>query len=715
MKKMFSMMTRWIFLLALLAFGSNAAAVTKDVPLESLKPGKTQRQTALIVNRVLGKYHYKKVSLDDDLSERIFDKYLDSLDPNKSFFTRGDILEFEKYRHKLDDAIAHGWLDPAYEIFRRFRQRVDQQVAWALTLLEKNDFDFTRPERYRFDREEADWAEDEEALKALWRKRVKNDILSLRLAGKPEEKIRETLRKRYENLRRRIHQLDADDVFQTFLNAYTLSIEPHTAYMSPARSENFDISMRLSLQGIGAVLTTKDEYTKIQKIIPGGPADKSGQLKPGDLIVGVAQGNKGEMEDVIGWPLQDVVEKIRGPKGTVVRLSILPKSAGPDGATREVAIVRDKIKLEDQAAKSQIIEVDGLRFGVIELPAFYRDFRGQAAGNKDFRSTTRDVRKLIAKFKEEKVDGIIMDLRNNGGGSLTEAVELTGLFIPYGPVVQVKDSHGRLEVEQDTDPELVYDGPLAVLVNRNSASASEIFAAAIQDYGRGLVVGEPTYGKGTVQTLVDLNQFSRRSDDLGRLRLTIAQFFRIQGGSTQNKGVIPDLVFPTAPKDDEHGERSLDNALPWTRIEPVDHHLLGKVDVAALEARHRARIAQDPGFEYLVGQAEAFRRMADRKEVSLVEAERKKEWDERERAALERRNKLRAARGLPPLEKLEEDDEEENADKEEEDDPEGIDRIMLEETAHILADYIRLKEPVARAAGLDTAFPRFHSVQIGED
>ena len=692
----FKTMQRWILAFAMLVFSAGLLAVVKEVPEEQLKPTKEHRQTALIVNQVLQRYHYRKPKLNDELSSRIFDKYIESLDPNKSFFTRGDIQSFEKYRYKLDEAIAHGWLEPAYEIFRRFRQRVDQQVAWALELLQKNDFDFTRKESYRFDREDAPWADDEAALRELWRKRVKNDILNLRLAGKDEKKIRETLEKRYKTLRRRVHQLDADEVFQTFLNAYTLSIEPHTAYMSPERSENFDISMRLSLQGIGAVLSSKDEYTEVQKVVPGGPADKGGQLKPGDRIIGVAQGRTGEMEDVVGWPLQDVVEKIRGPKGTVVRLNVLPKSSGAHGAAREITIVRDQIKLEDQAAKSKIIEVDGMRFGVIELPAFYRDFRGQAAGQKDFRSTTRDVRKLIAELQKQKVDGIIMDLRNNGGGSLTEAIELTGLFIPHGPVVQVKDSQGRVEVERDTDPEEVYTGPLAVLVNRNSASASEIFAAAIQDYGRGLIIGEPTFGKGTVQTLVELGQFSRDKEDLGRLRLTIAQFFRVQGGSTQNRGVVPDIVFPTASGSEEHGERALDHALPWTRIDAVDHEKLGRVEVALLQGRHEKRIRKDPGFQFLQDQNQALNEINDQKEVSLVEKERRKEWEAREKRALERRNRLRAARGLEPLKTLEEDEDSFHDDEEE--DPEGIHRIWQEEAAHILADYIRQQAPVTAQA-----------------
>ncbi len=686
---------QWISIFCLLAASTAALAIAKEVSPDALIPDNVQRQTALIVNRVLEKYHYRKVVLDDALSGRILDRYLESLDPNKSFFTQQDIKAFGKYRNKLDDAIASGKLEPAFDIFRKFRQRVDQRVEVALSLLKKDAFDFTRDETYRFDREEAPWAKDEAEINDQWRKRVKNDILGLRLAGKEDKKVKETLEKRYKTLRRRVHQLDADSVFQTFINAYTLSIEPHTAYMSPERSENFDISMRLSLQGIGAVLRSDDEYTTVQKVVPGGPADKSGQLHAGDRIVGVAQGQDGEMEDIVGWPLQDVVEKIRGKKGTIVKLNVLPKAAGVDAPTKMVSIQRDKIKLEDQAAKSSIIEADGMRFGVIDVPAFYRDFRGQAAGNKDFRSTTRDVRKLITDLQKEKVDGIIVDLRNNGGGSLTEATELTGLFIPFGPVVQVKDSQGHIDVERDTDPEEVYAGPLAVLVNRNSASASEIFAAAIQDYGRGLIIGEPTFGKGTVQSLVDLSQFARGKDDLGRLRLTIAQFFRVQGGSTQHKGVVPDLLFPTAEGSGKHGERSLDNALPWASIKPAEFRQLGKPELSMLQRKHEQRVEHDSAFRFLIEQNQELNKLQEKNEVSLLESARKEEWEQREQRALERRNKLRALRGLAPLAKLDDEDE---ADADQEDDPEGINRIMQEESAKILADYIRQKQPITAQA-----------------
>lgn len=684
----------WISALSLLVFSTAVFAIAKDVSPDALVPDKVQRQTALIVNKVLERYHYRKVVLDDVLSEKILERYLESLDPNKSFFTQQDIKGFEKYKHKLDNAISSGRLESAFDIFRQFRARVDQRVELALALLEKNAFDFTRDETYRFDRENFPWTRDEAEIKDQWRKRVKNDILGLRLAGKDEKKIRETLEKRYKTLRRRIHQLDADGIFQTFINAYTLSVEPHTAYMSPERSENFDISMRLSLQGIGAVLSGEDEYIKVQKVVPGGPADKNGQLHAGDRIVGVAQGKDGEMEDVVGWPLQDVVEKIRGKKDTIVRLNVLAKTAGADAPAKVISILRDKIKLEDQAAKSSIIETGGMRFGVIDVPAFYRDFRGQASGNKNFRSTTRDVRKLIADLQQEKVDGIIVDLRNNGGGSLTEATELTGLFIPFGPIVQVKDSQGNIDVERDTDPEEVYSDPLAVLVNRNSASASEIFAAAIQDYGRGLVVGEPTFGKGTVQSLVDLSQFARGKDDLGRLRLTIAQFFRVDGGSTQHKGVVPDLLFPTAEGSGKHGERSLDNALPWATIKPAEYRQLGILANAMLQRKHEQRVGQDPAFSFLTEQNQEINRLQEKSEVSLLESARNKEWEEREHRALERRNKLRTLRGLKPLASLDDDEE----DTDQEDDPEGINRIMQEEAAKILADFIRQKRPVTAQA-----------------
>ena len=468
--------------------------------------------------------------------------------------------------------------------------------------------------------------------------------------------------------------------------------------MSPRSSENFDIGMRLSLQGIGAVLRGKDEYTEVVKTVIGGPAARSGKIKSGDRIVGVAQGEKGEMLDVIGWRLDDVVDKIRGPKGSTVRLQVLPK--GEDsGRTKELALVRDQIKLEDSAAKSDVIEVDNLKLGVIEIPGFYRDFNGAASGTDDFRSTTRDVRELLTKLEAEKVNGIIIDLRQNGGGSLTEATELTGLFIDKGPVVQVKDSNGNVELERDQDPGSAYRGPLMVLVDRNSASASEIFAGAMQDYQRALIVGEPTFGKGTVQTLVDLQRYLRTEKDLGRLRLTMAQFFRVQGDSTQHRGVVPDVVFPTSFGAKEHGERALEHALPWASIEPAIRPRPTIFPIEKLRAMSERRIQHDPGFAFLIDQEKRIAELRDLKVLSLKESVRQAELDQREEEQLESLNRLRAHRGLGALESLDEQEELADQDK----DPEGIKKIMLEEAARVMSDWI-VNQPVIAASESQALF-----------
>jgi carboxyl-terminal processing protease len=646
--------------------------------------------TAVVITKVMERYHYKKVPLDDQLSSSILDRYLETLDPNRSFFTAGDIQRFSTYRDQFDDQLRSGHIDASFDIFRTYRERVDQRVAKALALLEAG-FDFDKDETYRFDREEVPWAESEAALDELWRQRVKNDFLSLRLAGKEDAEIRETLRKRYEGLQRRISQFDAQDVFQSFINAYTMSLEPHTSYMSPSSSENFDISMRLSLEGIGAVLRLDNEYTVVQKTISGGPAELSGQVGAGDKIVGVAQGLDGPMEDVIGWRLQDVVEKIRGPKGSVVRLELIPKRAAGGDRRKVVSLVRNQIRLEEQAASSQVIQglpgMEGVKIGIILVPAFYRDFRGESRGDKDFRSTTRDVRKLLMDLAEQGVDGVVIDLRGNGGGSLSEATELTGLFIDQGPVVQVKDSFGKIEVERDPDPELAYDGPLAVLVDRNSASASEIFAGAIQDYKRGIVIGEPTFGKGTVQTLVDLNRFVPGSDaDLGRLRLTMAQFFRINGGSTQHRGVVPDILFPTAKHASRHGERSLDNALPWARISPALYAPKGVGVYARLREISEQRVGTDLGFAMLSEQQRLLQEMEDINTVSLNEKKRRAESDQRDKLYKEQRKRFLLSQGVTPRD----EDAEKDVEADEVEDK-LIKRIQLDEAARVLADYISME------------------------
>ena len=676
-------------LLTLVGSASLQANV-KEVSLTELVPTQEHRQAALIAIRVIDKYHYKKHRLDNEFSRGILERYIESLDPGKTFFLARDISDFNIYQDQLDDALKQARLEPAFNIFRVFRKRVDERVGYVLKLLEA-DLDFSIDEEYVFDREDQPWAKDRKALNDVWRKRVKNDILNLRLRKKSEEKIVETLTKRYENIRRRTHQLSANDVFQTFLNAYTLQLEPHTSYMSPSLSENFDISMRLSLEGIGAVLRSENEYTVVQRTITGGPAQLSGDLHAGDRIVGVGQGEKGDIQDVIGWRLQDVVEQIRGPKGTQLRLQVIPEQEGEDGKTKIITLTRNKIKLENQAAKSYIIDQEDntgvAKIGVIDLPAFYRDFGGYSSGDKNFRSTTRDVRRELKKLVDQKVDGIVIDLRDNGGGSLTEATELTGLFIPSGPVVQVKNATGELEIERDPDPELVYGGPLAVLVNRNSASASEIFAGAIQDYRRGLIIGEPTFGKGTVQTLVNLGRFVRKDGEkLGRLRLTMAQFFRITGDSTQFKGVVPDIIYPTAFDSDDHGERALENALPWVRIQAANYDAWERDMLEKYTEAHKKRIKSDPGFDYLIYETEQIREARNRTSVSLNQTVREQQWQERELKRKAERNRLRAAMGLEALTDDEEEEEERVEQDDDTDDP--IDRVMVDEAARILTDYI---------------------------
>ncbi|MCU7859472.1 MAG: carboxy terminal-processing peptidase [Candidatus Thiodiazotropha sp. (ex Lucinoma kastoroae)] len=666
------------------------------VPIGELQPTPEQQQTANVIVKVIDKYHYKDVALDDAMSEMILQRYFDALDPNRSFFLARDIVQFARYQDKLDDYLKNARIEPAFEIFRLYRKRVAEAVGHAQKLVD-SEFDFTIDETYIFERKEEPWAQTRTELSDTWRKRVKNDFLNLRLTDKKDEEIRKTLHDRFQRLLSRVEQFDTNDIFQTFINAYTLSLEPHTSYMSPSTSENFDISMRLSLEGIGAVLKDEDGYTVVQKTVIGGPAEQSDLLHAGDRIVGVGQGLEGGITDIIGWRLQDVVEQIRGPKGSVVRLGIFLKGDETGANRKTITLVRNKIKLEEQAAKSYIIDkLDGMknyRIGVVEVPTFYRDFSAEARGDEDFRSTTRDVRDLLVDLKKQDVNGIVIDLRENGGGSLSEATELTGLFIDSGPVVQIKDAFGKIEVEQDPDQAIAYEGPLAVLVDRNSASASEIFAGAIQDYKRGIVIGEPTFGKGTVQTLVDLGRFvPGRKKDLGRLRLTMAQFFRINGGSTQHRGVVPDIQFPTAKYSDEYGERSLENALPWAQIRPANFLPKGKGSMPRLVDNHMSRIQKDPGFEMLVDREKRFLELDKRTEVSLLERRRRTEWDDREHEQLLHKNRFRASQGMKSIKSLEQTDKDVDADDKE---SEATQRIELNEAARILMDSIRMQAPMA--------------------
>lgn len=683
-----NLFSRLAWIAALLFIASLASAAPRPVPLSELFPTQAQAKTALVINKVLERYHYRKVSLDDAFARSVLDNYLKALDPGRAFFVARDVDRFYAGARRLDDNLRRGELDAAFDIFRVYRMRVDERVAQALKLLER-EFDFSIPETYEFDRSKSPWAKDDAEINEIWRQRVKNDFLSLRIAGKGDAEIRDRLRQRYDGLARRIQQFTGEDVFQTFMNAFTETLEPHTSYMSPATSENFDISMKLSLEGIGAVLRSDNEFTVIQRTIPGGPARDSGQVFSGDRILGVAQGLDGRVEDVVGWRLQDVVDKIRGPKGSVVRLQLLPQSAVSNGKPREVALVRNEIKLEDQAAKSFILDrmpnAPGVRIGVIELPAFYRDFEAESRGNANFRSTTRDVHRLLRDLVAKGVDGIVIDLRGNGGGSLAEATALTGLFIDTGPVVQVKDAFGKIEVERDPEPGATYTGPLAVLVDRDSASASEIFAGAIQDYGRGLVIGEPTFGKGTVQTLVDLNRYvPGDSSDLGRLRLTMAEFFRVSGGSTQLKGVEPDIRFPSADDIDDYGERSLTNPLPWARIDAADYRRVGSTNSAGLGLQSAARVARDPGFRMLDHRAKALKEAQEQTRVSLQEADRRAESKRRERLFKDEQDGFLRARGITPVDEEADQVNEDAVDAQRD----AIARIQVEEAARILADSV---------------------------
>ena len=584
------------------------------------------------------RYAYRPRALDDALSQDIFKRYLESLDGGKQYFTATDIEKFGPFKTQLDDAIRNGELTPAYDIFAVYKQRVGQRILYARALLKQN-FDFTGDQRWEYDREKAPWAANTEELDSVWKKSVMNDWLRLKLAGKKPDDIRKTLDKRYATYQRSVDELKSEDVFQTFLNSYTNAIDPHTDYFTPKTAENFNQSMSLSLEGIGAQLQRQDDMVVIREIIVGGPADVNGTLKAGDRIVAVGQGKSGPMTDVIGWRIDDVVAQIRGKKDTQVRLEYIPAESGVDGKHAQVTLVRQKIKLEEQAAKSEIISLPALngeparRIGVIKLPAFYQDFEGRRKNPNDYTSATRDIGKLLAKFKAGNIDGVVMDLRNNGGGSLDEAVELTGLFIDKGPVVQVRESGGRVTVNADRTPGVAWDGPLAVLTNRGSASASEIFAGAIQDYGRGLVIGETTFGKGTVQNVADLDRWpANETPRFGSVKLTIAQFFRVAGGSTQHKGVVPDIAFPVSVDATEYGESTYDNALPWTKIAAVPHTQYGNFAplLPRLEALHATRVASDKEFQWWSKDVSDFRAETAKKYVSLNEAERRAERDKQD-------------------------------------------------------------------------------------
>ena len=676
-----------------LALGALAlSAMASDQPVKSddpLEPDAHHEDIGALVTQFIQKSHYKQIAVDDEISSLVMDRYIESLDGNRMYLLASDIDYFEQYRLELDDMVKSEPLDPVYEMFRIYRTRVRERLDFAKTVLETEP-DFSVEEEFRFDRSDMPWAETTAELDQVWRQRVKNDALRHVLNDKTWDEAKDLLSKRYARLARRMDQINSDDVFEGFMNAFAHTLDPHSSYLSPRNSEEYRIQMSLSYFGIGASLQPDDDYVKVIGIIPGGPAAIDGKLKTNDLITGVAEGDDGEMIDVVGWRLDDVVDLIRGPGDTTVRLQIIQSDAIPGSGEKIIALTRGQVKLEEQAAKSELISVprDGREWhiGVIEVPSFYRDYRALSNGDKDYTSTTKDVKRLIAELEEQGIDGLIMDLRNNGGGHLTEATALSGLFIDNGPVVQLRNSSGRISRLDDPDPvpRVAYEGPLAVLVNRFSASASEIFAAAIQDYARGVIVGQQTFGKGTVQNLYSLDQFMQPEGDtgFGQLTLTIGKYYRVTGESTQHRGVSPDIALPSAIDAGLVGESVRETALPWDTVTTTRFTKGSSLDttIESLTVSHNERSSEDPNFVWLTDGIRDVEEARARVTVSLnIDARRQEREDELARR-LERENERRGALNLEPIESLEDVGEDDIPD------------VLLDQAAGIITDLAELRE-----------------------
>jgi carboxyl-terminal processing protease len=673
---------------------------TTPFPLpEVLHPLDVQSRTSLAIVEQLRHNHYLQKPLDDAASSELFDKYIDALDSGHAYFLASDIQALEKYRYTLDDALKRGDLDPAFDIFNRYQARLEERLEFLITDLNRGlaGMKFDTNDSIEIERKHAPWPATVAELDDLWHKRLVAAVLGMKLNGKGLPEIQDVLTKRYKNRLKQATQTISEDAFQTYVNAYASTYDPHTQYFSPRTSENFNINMSLSLEGIGAVLRTTDDYTEVVRLVPAGPADKAGTIKPADRIIGVGQGDTGKLIDVVGWRLDDVVELIRGPKSSIVRLEIIPANS-EDTTSRVITITRNTVQLEEQSAQKKLLTLQQggatHKIGVIDIPTFYVDFKAVQQGDPEYKSTTRDVHALIDQLKAEGAEGIIIDLRNNGGGSLQEADSLTGLFIKSGPTVQVKAANRRAQTFTDTDDEIAWDGPLAVVVNRLSASASEIFAGAIQDYGRGLIIGSQTFGKGTVQTLVPLNR--------GELKITQAKFYRVSGQSTQHQGVLPDVEFPEVYDTDRIGESSLDDAMPWDVIKPAVYTHASQIQsvLPILVDRHKDRIANDPDFEYLNALVQKSHENAKLTTISLNEAVRVKEKQDEDAWRLGIENKLRTAKGEPLLKTTAEldaqldaedadDGTDDSAKKDKEDD------AMIRESALVLIDYINQTQQVA--------------------
>jgi carboxyl-terminal processing protease len=677
-----------------LASSTPAPANTASLPPGSIVPTDRQRAVARRVGSILEEAHFRRAAIDDKLSAQVYERYLDLLDSQRSYFLASDVTEFASTRLKFDDMIRTGELEPAYVIFARFQQRNRERINYALSQL-KTEPDWTVNESFQFDREHAPWPTSANEMNDLWRKRVKNDALSLLLTGKTWKEASELLQKRYERVLKRVDQVTPEDVFENLMNAYARTFDPHSSYFSPRSSEEYRIQMSLNYEGIGASLQLVDDYVTILNIIEGGPAAVAGTLVQNDRIVAVGQGKEGPVTDVIGWRLDDVVQLIRGKGGTVVRLQVLPAGAAPGSAEKTLEFVRNKVTLEAQAAHKEVktITRNGKTFkvGVIAVPGFYQDIAAQSAGDENARSTTRDVRKLIRELKAENIDGLVLDLRDNGGGYLPEATALTGLFVDKGPVVQLKDTTGRLEVLDDPEPGVEYDGPLAVLVNRTSASASEIFAGAIQDYHRGVVLGQRTFGKGTVQNLVPLDRWQQRPVN-GQLTVTIGKFYRVTGESTQHRGVEPDVQLPSDIDMKTVGESALEAALPWDRIAGVPFRTAARnaeAPIATLATEETQRAEKDPDYRWLVQTIASIDTQREQKTISLNLNARKEERAQLDAQRLNRENSRRTAKGQPVV-KTTEDLEKEK--------PDELD-IVLAQATEIMGDMVTGLRPATSGRG----------------
>jgi carboxyl-terminal processing protease len=690
-----------ILLISLVLLGSGARLLSAQntlVPgnyIHNLAPLPMHQKADRDVLKYIQYIHYLKPAIDDRLSSKVMDNYLSDLDPQRGFFMASDTKDFEFYRNLMDDVLRTGDMKPPFWIYNRYQERMVERLIFGITMVEAgvDKIRFDQDLSIDIDRKNDPWPKNRAELEGVWRRMVMNDVLNLLLDDKSAAETQQTLSKRYRSQLARIAQTNSEDVFQIFMNAFCHTFDPHTEYFSPRSSENFSINMSLSLEGIGAMLGLEDEYVKIVSLVPAGPADKSGQLKPDDRIVAVGQGSEGDLVDVVGWRLDDVVDLIRGPKETLVRLKVIPGSALDHRKTKIVPIMRNTVRLEEQAAHKEIIDVGDKnhpqRIGIIIVPTFYQDFNAQNMGKKDYRSTTRDVMNLINELKQARVEGIVIDLRDNGGGSLQEADMMTGLFIDQGPVVQIRDANKHVERLYDDDPQTYWDGPLAVVVNRLSASASEIFAGAIQDYGRGVIIGEDTFGKGSVQKLINL--------DYGQLKLTSDKFYRISGGSTQNRGIQADISYPSLYDKTKIGESILPAALPWDQISPAPHRIYNDVKpyLPRLRDLHQKRMGTDPDYLYTKDMLTYLAKIRADNEISLNRSVRVQEDTQLRKKRLELENTRRSAKGLPLLKSVEallDDDEDKKKDKEDklkvQDDP------VLIESSRVLSDLIMLGTPV---------------------